>query len=103
LNTLKDKKDIYQSKKQAFNQALSSVQIAVEQASGVIQVQWILIAFGKDLTTGKQPIAVYFAIAVLLISCYHRIRRKESPLAVLPLEIDEYLKIYCLPDSSKSN
>ena len=52
--------------KRDFNQALSSVQIAVEQAFGDIQVQWTYTAFAKGLTTGKQPIAAYFTVAVLL-------------------------------------
>lgn len=78
--------------KQAFNQALSSVRIAVEQAFGDIQVQWTYTAFGKGLTAGRQPIASYFAVAVLLSNCYTCYRRKQNRFGVTPPNIREYLQ-----------
>ena len=78
-------------RKQAFNQALSSVRIAVEQAFGDIQVQWTYTAFAKGLTAGTQPIAAYFAVAVLLSNCYICIRRRRNRFSITPLELEEYL------------
>jgi DDE superfamily endonuclease len=82
---------------QAFNKALSSVRIAVEQAFGDIQVQWTYTAFAKGLTAGKQPIAAYFAVAVLLTNCYICMRRRTGRFGVSPPHIRDYLSMYTLP------
>jgi hypothetical protein len=83
--------------KRDFNQALSSVRIAVEQAFGDIQVQWTYTAFAKGLTAGKQPIAAYFTVAVLLTNCYTCIRRQKTRFSVLPPDIEDYLSVYSIP------
>lgn len=83
--------------KQAFNQALASVRIAVEQAFGDIHVQWTYTAFSKGLTARKQPIAAYFAVAVLLENCLICIRGRKTRFLVLPPEIEVYLGLYSLP------
>jgi nuclease HARBI1 len=86
--------------KRAFNQSLSSVRIAVEQAFGDIQNQWTYTAFGKGLTAGKQPVAAYFVIAVLLSNCYTCIRRPQNRFSVQPPTIQNYLSQYSIPNYS---
>jgi hypothetical protein len=56
--------------KAAFNVALSSVRIAVEQAFSRTQVLWTYTAFSKGLTAKRQLLATYFFVAVLLSNCY---------------------------------
>jgi DDE superfamily endonuclease len=84
------------AKEQAFNRALSSVRIAVEQAFGNIQVQWTYTAFSKGLSAGQQPVAAYFYSAVLLLNCYICLRRRTGRFLVKPPRIENYLAYYTL-------
>jgi nuclease HARBI1 len=79
--------------KAAFNTALSSVRIAVEQAFGCTQVLWTYTAFSKGLTAGRQPLAAYFLVAVLLTNCYTCFCSSPagSRFLVPPLSIEAYL------------
>lgn len=81
--------------KAAFNTALSSVRIAVEQAFGRTQVLWTYTAFSKGLTAGQQPIAAHFFIAVLLSNCYTCFYGSPAGnrFLVPPLSIEAYLRL----------
>jgi hypothetical protein len=80
--------------KKAFNKALSSVRIAVEQSFGRTQVLWTYTAFNKGLTAGWQPVAVQFIVAILLTNCHTCLRGTSSAgsrFLVPPPEIEDYL------------
>jgi hypothetical protein len=55
---------------QAFNRSLSSARIAVENCFGRTQQLFSYMAFSKGLRSGSQPVAAYFAIAILLTNCH---------------------------------
>src|SRR5438045_4854772 len=82
--------------KAAFNRALSSVRIAVEQSFGCTHVLWTYTAFNKGLTAGWQPVAAYFVVAVLLMNC-HTCLQGSSPVGsrfiVPPPEVEAYLSL----------
>ena len=93
---LQGRRSLLQDKKD-FNKALSSVRIAVEQAFGGIQVNWTYTTFAKGLTSGKQPVAAYFTVAVLLTNCYTCMRNNKTRFSVLPPDIEDYLSVYSIP------
>src|SRR5438045_5324318 len=80
--------------KAAFNRALSSVRIAVEQSFGHTQVLWTYTAFNKGLTAGWQP-AAYFVMAVLLMNCYTCFEGSPSGNQFLmpPPSVEAYLSL----------
>src|SRR5947209_13980768 len=49
-----------------FNATLATCRIAVENAFGYVQQHWTYLTFAKGLRSGDQPVAAYFATAVLL-------------------------------------
>jgi hypothetical protein len=77
----------------AFNRQLSSVRIAVENSFGQTQQQWTYTAFSKGLKEGWQPVAAYFAAAVLLSNCYTCIRGNSisGRFMVTPPTVELYL------------
>jgi hypothetical protein len=50
------------------------VRITVENAFGQTQQLWTYTAFNKGLKAGWQPVAAYFAVAILLSNCLTCIR-----------------------------
>lgn len=55
---------------QAFNKALSSVRIAVENCFGKTQQLFSYTAFSKALRAGQQPVAAHFAAAIFFTNCH---------------------------------
>jgi nuclease HARBI1 len=83
-------------KEKAFNKALSSIRVSVEQVFGQTQELWTYNAFEKALTAGRQPIGTFFPVAVLLTNCHTCLRGTSSAgnrFPVNPLSIEEYLTI----------
>jgi hypothetical protein len=74
LYTHKTSRHLLPQDQKAFNRRLSSVRIAVEHAFGHTQVLWTYTAFAKQLKLELQPVAVHFAVAVLLTNCYTCLR-----------------------------
>jgi DDE superfamily endonuclease len=80
--------------KKAWNKALSSVRIAVEQSFGRTQVLWTYTAFNKGLTAGWQPVAAHFIVAILLTNCHTCLRGSSSAgnrFLISPPSIEAYL------------
>ena len=77
----------------AFNQRLSAVHIAVEHAFGHTQVLWTYTAFSKGLKADWQPVAAYFAVAVLLMNCYTCLCGNQTSRRFItpPPTVEEYL------------
>jgi hypothetical protein len=83
------------AEEQAFNKALASVRIAVEQAFGRAQHLWTYTAFAKGLTAGLQPLAAQFFVAVLLTNCHTCLNGSPAGnrFFVPPPTLEEYLKL----------
>ncbi len=79
------------TQEQDFNQALSSVRIAIEQAFGDIQIQWTYTAFAKGLNSRIQPIRAYFTTAILLTNCFIYVRIPRNRFQITPISIEDYL------------
>jgi nuclease HARBI1 len=75
----------------AFNKALSSTRITVENSFGAIHNKWTYTVFSKGLIIGLQPVAAYYSVAVLLTNCYMCIRRPRNRFKIDPILIEEYL------------
>jgi hypothetical protein len=78
----------------AFNRRLASVRIAVENSFGETQQQWTYTHFAEGLRPGFQPVAAFYATAILLQNCRTCIRG-GSPISrrfgVPPQSVEAYL------------
>ena len=77
------------------NRRLSSVRIAVEHAFGHVAIYWTYTAFAKGLTSGNQPVAAYFATAILLTNCLKCLRGSQTSTKFVyePPSLEEYLQV----------
>jgi hypothetical protein len=83
----------------AFNKRLLHVCIAVEHAFGHTQVLWTYTAFAKQLKSDLQPVAAFFAVAVLLTNCYTCLQGNQTSCKFLvqPPSLEDYLNSkFCL-------
>lgn len=80
---------------QRWNAALSSVRIEVERAFGRVQQTWTYTAFGKGLRAGMQPVAAYFAVAVLLTNMQVCLRgqTRRNRFGLTPPTVESYLQL----------
>ncbi len=82
--------------KQAWNRALSSVRISVEQGFGRTQCLWTYTAYAKGLRAGSSLVGAYFFVAVLLTNCHTCLRgisAAGSRFLVPPPLVEAYLSI----------
>jgi hypothetical protein len=85
----------------AFNQVLSSVRISVEHGFGQASKLWGYNSFGKELYSGKQAVAAYFRVAVLLTNCHICLRTRNQTTDrynVAPPSLEEYLDLPMDPE-----
>lgn len=58
------------TEQRAFNRRLSKVRIAVEHAFGRTQSLWTYTAFTKGLELGRQAVAAFFRVSILMTNLY---------------------------------
>lgn len=78
----------------AFNRALSSDRISVEQVFGCVTRLWRANSLAVNLKTLLQPVALYYSISVLLTNIYTCLHGNmvSERYNIQPLSLDEYLR-----------
>jgi hypothetical protein len=77
----------------AFNAAMATARIAVENGFGKVSTLWQTNQFSSKLQSLNSPVAAYYMVTVLLTNIHTCIRGVMTPFGLRPPHLDEYLDL----------